>query len=119
MNQSVQLIVSKIEELIVAVGGKVEAFYPYVVRQVVGEGVLYLVGLVISIIVLVLGIRMGIKGEWEDCAQGISGLVLTVMGSITTIVLLMAVMCEGILQIINPHYYAIQRILEIGQGLLK
>ena len=65
MEQSVQLIVSKIEELIVATGGKVQIFYPYVVKQQIIYGLVILGELIISIILLSVGLKIGTKCKWE------------------------------------------------------
>jgi len=120
MEGTAMLILNKLEELIVAVGGKIEAFYPYVVRQVIVEGVLYLVGLLMSIVVLLSGIHLGNKSEWDgDSFQGNAGFVLIFIGGFATLFSSIMTLSLGLSRMINPHYYAVQRILEIGQGLLK
>ncbi len=120
MEGTVALILNKLEELIVAVGGKIEVFYPYVVKQVIIEGVLQLVGLLVSIGMLVLGLYLGSKNEWSDSNSiSMMGFLLSIIGGIGAVVLFTFLWAGGLLQLINPHYYAVQRILEIGQGLLK
>jgi len=120
MEGTAALILNKLEELIVAVGGKIEVFYPYVVRQVIIEGILYLGVPLIAISILIMGINLGNRSEWDsDSLCGISGSMLAIVGGIATFVTSIMLLSEGLPRIINPHYYAVQRILEMGQSLLR
>ena len=114
MNESVELIVAKIEELIIATGGKIEAYYPYVVREMIIGAVLPIIGMFIAIPLLIKGIREGERKNWEDGAY--FGFVIAGgIGSVLSVLTSFAYFS----QLLNPHYHAVQRIIEMGSNLVK
>ena len=105
MEQLVKLVVSKIEELIGVVGGKIEAYYPYVVKQQVTKGVSLLVFMALLSIVLVFCVKLEkknshYKGLWVGAA-------------IFLFIAIIMFVFEGFPRLINPHFYAVKDILEM------
>ena len=122
METSIQLIVSKIEELIIASGGKIQAFYPYVVKQQMIIGATWLVGIVLTVIFASLGIRWVVWGKW-DCdepadAKTVIGIVFCFLAVVGMLVVLISC-TEGLGRLINPHYWAVQAIFDMGGKLIK
>lgn len=118
---SVALILTKLDELIRAVGGKIETFYPYVVRQVVIIGAIQIFFFVLSIVCLSIGLPLCLnKKNWE-CSDpngyGILGMCLAAIGGIVLLVSLINFAIDGI-YFLNPNYFAVRNILEIGKNLL-
>jgi hypothetical protein len=124
METSVALIVSKIEQLIVAVGGKVEAFYPIVKKQVIIEGWMALIGLCASLLLVIFNFgKCFAKGSWDEDGSPKDAVVmvsaaLLIVGAASSIVFLI-VNTQYVLAILNPDYYAVQRIVELGKGIVK
>lgn len=119
MNESIQLIVSKIEELIVAVGGRVQSYYPYVVKQQIIQGIISIMLLVVSIIFLIIGLTLGHKIKWEETHFHFGeAIVLTIIGGVGTFIFFVYAFVEGIPRLLNTHYFAVQKVIEIGSQLI-
>ena len=114
MQESIGLIIAKIEELIIATGGGVKVFYPYVVREMILTGVIPLITLCVSIPLVIFGIKEGEKvtgkeGWWLGALiPGLLGILYSLLGFFINLSCLL-----------NPHYHAVQRILEMGSSLIK
>ena len=117
MNQSVELMVSKIEELIGAVGGKIEEYYPYVVRQCIVEGIINLATIAIGSIFLYIGLKLGQRANWDENSW--HWVACCIAGGVILFFSLMIFFMRGLPQLINPHYCAVKDILEMGRGLIK
>ena len=115
MESTIQLIVSKMEELIQATGGKIEIFYPYVVKQIMTEGIICVGSLIMSIILC--RVVLWLYKKYPNILDIMEGLL--VFSVILIIICILLSICIGLPQLINPHYYAVKRILELGSGLLK
>ena len=114
MEKSVELIVSKIEELIQAVGGGIKIYYPYVVRQQIIEGLSWLLGMIMCSIILWCGTKILIQPtspdkEWKDIIGG----ALILIGIIIFFLLLITFLTDGIGRLLNPHYFAVRDILSM------
>ena len=118
MNESVSLIVIKIEELIRVCAGQVQAFYPIVLRQQIIQAIIPMVILPIALFLTPLLIKFSKKVDWENdnvyCPLVILfGVILTVGIIYGTIGTLM-----GIGMLLNPNYYAVQDLFNIGSRLI-
>ena len=119
MEQSVSLIIAKIEELILAAGGGVRVYYPYVVRQVILEPLLSLIGFVMASIVCAIGFKTGCKNKWDDnTVIGFVAVVTVFIGAIGMLVGLVGFLFS-LSQLLNPHYHAVERIISMGTSLIK
>lgn len=121
MSESVQLIVTKIEELIIATGGKIQAYYPYVVKQQIIGAVANLIALLLSIGLVFLGIGLVRRvDDWSGPqVKSVIALLLSVFGIFLLSLTLVQFSTEGIGQLLNPHYFAVQDILKMGSDLIK
>ena len=119
MEQSVSLILEKLDQLIVAVGGSVEAFYPYVVKQQIIWGVTTIILTIFSLFLAGVGFYCGHKANWEETPLGAFGFIATLVGGLLFVVGFGTLWAYGIGQLLNPNYYAVKNILEIGETLIK
>lgn len=103
------------EELIVVCGGKVQAFYPYVMRQQWLEGITSLGVFMISVIIFIIGLKL----ETENDCQPILKWFLIGIGGFMGLVSFLYLWLEGFLKLFNPNFYAVQAIIEIGSKLIK
>jgi len=122
MNESVGLIVAKIEQLIVATQGKVEAFYPIVRKQIVMEGYMSLFSLVLFLVFLLVAIlKCFKKGNWDSSGDPTTpyAVVWAIIGVICVVGSTVSFLTFNPMKILNPDYYAVKTILELGQSLIK
>ena len=121
INESVGLIVDKLGELIKACGGEIRTYYPYVFKQQIIMGWVEVIALIFLPFVY-----WGIFTLWgKDCIsdsgnptlKGVIAIVLSLFGLVYTLMVLFSV--EIIFALFNPHYYAVQKIIELGKSLLK
>lgn len=118
---NVQLIVTKIEELIKAAGGKIEGFYPYVVKQAIIAGWVNLIGLCFSLVCwVVFFIRMTsskpkVDGN-NDCPnrEGVLCIVWGVLGLFSS--LASTFNSINLLALFNPNFYAVKILLNMVRG---
>lgn len=125
MEGTIQLIIGKIEELIRVAGGKVELFYPYVLRQQYVVAIKMFMCMVISLFIALIGIKWGLKegkwnkwGEAEDLKTRIGVIFLSVGGSLL-VIFTFAFVYDFLPRLLNPHFYAVKDLLELGKTLIK
>ena len=119
MDASIGLIVSKIEELIIATGGKIQAFYPYVLRQQYIYGFLQLGIWLLSILAIVYGLITSTKHYWDNSDKSNIGELFLIWGGIIFIITLIFLITDGLGRLLNPHYFAVQDLIELGSKLIK
>ena len=111
--ETVQLVLGKLDGVIKSVGGKLGEFYPYAVRQQTVEGMIFVLATVLVVSILVAGIIWTIK-HWEkltdDDMEGVALGVITFLG-IVSFVLTIISMSDGIPRLLNPHFYAVENLL--------
>jgi hypothetical protein len=116
--ESVVLVVSKLEELIVGVGGKIEAVYPYLVKQALIAGYLSLFGICLGVVFILsaLTILFSNKPKFQDDYP--TGYGVAIMGFVFMgLVFLIASTVGNItfIAIFNPDFYAIKLLM----GMLR
>jgi len=113
---SVSLILSKLEEVVKAAGGKVEAFYPYLVKQALLVGYLCAVGIGIAIVSLIVGIYFAVKSYDKMKDYVVPGYVAVAM--VCGFIFLISIIAStsgpiSFLAIFNPEYYATKLLFNI------
>jgi hypothetical protein len=117
--ETVDAIVNAIKPVAEKIGEGAAHLYQVYVRQVYVEGVVCLtVGLPISLAVLVASIyilKSGMKAYQEDgegeIRVGVACLLLLI-----SLVSIAAFASDGVMRLLNPEYYAIDRILSTVRG---
>jgi len=120
---SVGLILGKLDELIKATAGQVTAYYPYVVRQQIIEGITSVVFLLIGILLFGTGVLSINEKNWNQEGNptrplAIVFLVIGIIGFVFTLVGIIDASGGGLTKLFNPNYYAVKDIIEIGKGLI-
>ena len=66
-----------------------------------------------------VGLKIGFKSDWSDKKASIS-IPLSIIGGIGTFISLICFLTEGaIFKLLNPHYYAVKAIIEMGSRLIR
>ena len=120
MEKSVELILAKLDELIVSAGGQISGFYPYVMKQQ------FIIGLTLLLTFLVLGVftiisTVVIRKKWQLIyAKDLEPVIMVpIISGISSGFLLVAFLVQGLGRFINPHYFAVRTIVEMAQNILS
>ena len=83
-----------------------EAFY----RQQIMEGIVCVIFLILSILFLLFAFHvLKTKPKWalDDFEGNLGGGILTIVSGCAVLIATVAFLCVGLLQLLNPEYYAI------------
>ena len=118
MNESVGLIVTKIEELIRACAGQVTAFYPIVKQQQIIQAIMPMIILPISILMIPIVLKLEKKADWNG--GNVYCFLTIIIGIFTALGLMWGIIgsVSGISTLLNPDYYAVQDLFNLGKTLI-
>lgn len=112
-NESVALVVNKLESLAQSIGVGVQEIFPYFVRQQYIDSLSSIIPFILLIITLPLFIYFQRKADWsarESVDQGLT-MAFGMLSVILTIVTLVSV--DHLLKFLNPEYHAIREIIRL------
>lgn len=116
-NEGVQLIVTKLEELIRVAGGTVENLYPYAIKQAMMAGYLSLFGIIIAIVLFIIMFKIlsSSQPKYSDggypTPQGVGMVVVGVVGLFTLIISTLGNIT--VLALFNPEFYAVRLLMNL------
>ena len=112
LTEPTKLVLDKLDEVVALMGGKIGAFYPYVLRDVYVKGVLYGIGCLLCLAVSVCSFnylkRMDKPADSDDATQFIAGLV-----AVAALVLGLVCGVHSFKYLINPHFWAVREIISM------
>jgi len=118
--ESVALVVSKVEELIRAAGGKVEAFYPYLVRQALIAGYFSLFGMCLAMICIlsIFAVLLSGKSTYDERYSAFTGWGFTAIGF--GVIAFISLLCATggsvtFLAVFNPNFYAVKLLMGLAK----
>jgi len=115
MNETITILVNKVDELVRLAGGKIEGFFPYAVVQQGLIGwicILWTVACVIIVGVCVLIVMRGFKADDPDVYMTgtIFGIIFILVG--------VTIFSFGFTRIINTEYHAVRCVIDMLSGLV-
>lgn len=117
MNETIALVIEQIKALATALEGPSKHVYEVLVRQAVVEGCY---SVFIGVASLCLAVAAGKAAQWglrqePKSYDDLTGNVVFVLGLLAGGILVAVAMAHlsGVLQIVNPEYYAIKELLGV------
>jgi len=114
MEETAKMALDKVDELIRAAGGLGEQAWPYLIRQNIAEGIVYVAIGVLLAIVIAAFMKWVVIARWNNTNEderAVSSLLVFGFAALDTLFL-----ATGFLRVINPEYYAIAELLKRTLG---
>lgn len=114
-NESVALVVNKLEALSLSIGVGVKEMFPYFVKQQYIDSLSALLPLILLIIVLPLFVHFYKKTDWSSHLDNFNQPLTLIFGMLSIIFIIgtLVVMENDLLKFLNPEYHAIREIISL------
>ena len=115
----VEMVLVKLEELVIAAGGQLQNFYPCAVRQQFILGAIAGVSFLALLLITIISAKL-VRKHWDylykkDMEWLIAVPINTGIASLITSIVFIV---EGIPRLLNSHFYAVQEIINMAKNLL-